>query len=1025
MCVDPNDTSCFQPNENVPCNAPLGYYILENSQNISCDVFCQQGLGNLPSSTDSSQSEKVRPPNTLSSYCLNAKKEDDTEIPCYMSGVSGETLTCFCSRNNNLYVPYTSVDYDIYGSVQLPLLATTIGAYLINLTDNMYLVCYQTEPDNYIVKGIPVQTAIPTTKVNFDILESLNQTPLSRNIYGEKSIWIFEPFTPPNNDSSSSPPTILYYIKSKFNNLYLYEPNGPLSFTAATDYDFASETTFDDLTVAAKDDNNTNMRFVWKLIQNSVRNISLVNVFSNRCLVGIPKYKLEEVFNILSTPTPTDQNLATAYDCFNKYSNYNNWGIMNAAIFPSSKFDRKQTQQVYNICNVANWSTISVFNNVQFLPPSTNTLTVNGDEYVYPKGPMILPAFYPPSNNTSEPQWLVTAESDFYTIQNVSYGSIIYYLYEITNEDDCPKYGPEGNQICMNVSIKAIDDPTKISDDKTVQWKIPNIKKRGNMLYNVIQASSGKYLAQSEYSPLGDKDLATQTINNLTKRVSLFYTTEASGNPESDEFIINKHTIAWSFFPTNPQTVPTNFYRENILCPPTSSDPSSPTPQPTSNLCSTFNNSQLYKNFEDPPDLSRDGLNILSNQLDNGACLVDFPNLLKIYTPPNYGNTETWDQKVDDLQVQSLIPNFVPLRSPCNSYGNLSNYSLIGNASTGFNIQKSSDSKCLQYDPDDEAVALKYDDCEGLAWKIYPYNQSASLAPFHYVTEFLENNERYYLLNAVLMQLVFLKNSTLGFSQSKIGQITFPNETADNGFCQVLYEKDDSDNTNHLCFVNVDGNKYFGCTLSSVIDGINENTIQEGDFIDISLFSEKSIDTAFNFILMKNTRLNQDNSNCYSYLIRSENTLPDNTGQYWTVYMTNSFQCFDDTCTSSSNTPVFCVAKTDKETFNYLYNDTYLNQLLTNNTYGNYLYWSFNNIHSISNAGNNSLLYTIQSTTKSNDNKEMCIEKSAGVFGNTNIYYYDVKECNADNPNQRFSFQSQNYTPADYPYINFEKVPGS
>lgn len=1015
VCIDDTAGSCFEANQNVSCNSPLGYYILQNSQNLSCDIFCQQGLGNLPTSSDSTLppgvSETVRPPNTLASYCLNAEKADGTQIPCYTTPDSGETLTCFCSKNNDLYIPYSSTDYNIYGNIKLPVLATTVGAYLINLVDNMYLVCYQTDSSTFIVKGIPIQTGIPATKTNFKILQALNQTPLSRNIYGEKSIWIFEPYSSSNN--------VLYYIKSKFNGLYLYDPNGPLSFQAATNPDISTQTTFENLTVKEKDDDN--MRMVWKIIQNSARNISIVNVFSNRCIVGINKDKLEEMFNIMSTPSPTDQSLATAYDCFNKYSNMNYWGIMNAAVFPPSKFDRNQTQQVYNICNVANWSTMSIFNNVQFLPPTTDTLIINGQNYEYPKGPIFLPSFYPPSNSTSESQWLVQQISNgYYTIQNVSFGGIIYYLYENADTTDCPMYGPEGSQICLNVSIKSVD-PTNIPDD--AKWKIPNIKKKGNILYNVIQARSGKYLAQSEYSPLGDKDLSTQTINNLSKGVSLFYTTEATGDPESDDFIINKHTIAWSFFPTNPQTVPTNFYRENIMCPPTSSDPSSPTPQPSSNLCSTFTNSQLYQSFDNPPDLSRGNLNILSNQTDNGACMVDFPNMLKIYTPPNYNETETWEQKVDDLRSQNLIPDFVPLRSPCNSYGNLSNYSLIGNASTGFNIQKSNDSKCMVYDPDAQNVKLKYQDCGAPEWQVFPYNVSASTAPFHYVTDFLENGKHYYLLHPILMQLIYLQNNTLKFTKSTIGINTFPNETSDYGFSQIVYEKDDSDNTNHISFVNVDGNKYFGCTLSNVIDQINSGTLKQGDRIDISLFSEKSTDTAFNFILIKNSNHTQDYSNCYSYLIRSENTLPDKNGQYWAVYMAYKADCLDfPQCSVITDEPAFYVAKCDNEPFNYLYNDIFLNELL-HSTDGNFLYWSFNNVNSISNAGNDSLLYTLKSTKDSS----MCIEKATQEFGGTNIYYYDVKPClsSDSNINQRFSFQDANYTPADYPYINFEDVPST
>lgn len=1021
VCIDDTSDSCFQPNQNVSCNSPLGYYILQNSENLSCDVFCQQALGTLPTSSDSSQSETVRPPNTLSSYCLNAKKDDGTEIPCYTTPDSGENLTCFCSRNNDLYVPYSSTDYNIYGNIKLPVLATTVGVYLINLVDNMYLVCYQTDSSTFIVKGIPIQTGIPTTTTNFDILQALNQTPLSRNIYGEKSIWIFEKFTESNN--------VLYYIRSKFNGLYLYDPNGPLSFEAASNPDISTQATFENLTVKEKDDNNNNMRFVWKIIQNSTRNISIVNVFSNRCIVGINKDKLEEMFNIMSTPSPLDQSLATAYDCFNKYSNMNYWGIMNAAVFPPSKFDRNQTQQVYNICNVANWSTMSIFTNVQFLPPTTNILTINGQNYEYPKGPIFLPSFYPPSNSTSESQWLVQKISNgYYTIQNVSFGNIIYYLYENTDTSNCPMYGPEGSQICLNVTLKTVTDST-IPDG--AKWRIPNIKKKGkeNILYNVIQASSGKYLAQSEYSPLGDKDLSTQTINNLSKAVSLFYTTEAAGDPESDDFIINKHTIAWSFFPTDPQTVPTNFYRENIMCPPTSSDPSSPTPQPSSptpqpssNLCSTFTTSQLYGPMENPPDLSRGNLNILSNQTDNGACIVDFPNMLKIYTPPNYNETETWEQKVDDLQSQNLIPDFVPLRSPCNSYGNLSNYSLIGNASTGFNIQKSNDLKCMVYDPDAPNVKLKYEECGEPEWQVFPYNVSTSTAPFHYVTDFLEDGKHYYLLNAILRQLIYLKNNTLGFTKSTIGISTFPNETSDNGFSQIMYEKDDSDNTNHISFVNVDGNKYFGCTLSNVIDQINGGTLKQGSMIDISLFPEKSMDTAFNFILIKNTSHFQDYSNCYSYLIRSENTLPDKNGQYWAVYMAYKGKCEDPDCQVTTYEPAFYVAQCDNEPFNYLYNDIFLNELLQSAD-GNFLYWTFNNVNSISNAGNDSLLYTIKSTK---DNS-MCIEKATQEFAGTNIYYYDVKSCddNENNINQRFSFQDANYTPADYPYINFQDVPST
>lgn len=1027
-CVDPTASSCFQPNATSSpseslCNAPLGYYVLDNNLGVSCDEFCQTKIGTI--------SSDKRPPNTLASYCLNAKDDSGNIVPCVEAK---DNLTCFCSQNNSLYTPYSSMDDSnrnriLYGEGTLPLLASTVGVYIINLKNNKYLVNYQIQDADgniaNIVDGLTVTNDFQITGNNVDRVNFFYNTSLVKNIYGQKSIWKFFKV------SDSEP---IYNIQSAVDGNFLYETNEPLSFDIMNSTDPDSYYTFNKFTVKPKADDDKDTRFQWKIVYTYVRQIAIVSVYSNRSILGVEPSEIEKMFNLVNNSSDdndaTVEGLVTAFDCYNKYQGTNTWYAINASFLPLSRFNRTLNANVYNIYNVASWSSFSVQNNLQlFADDGENIMMINGVNYTFPKGPLLLPFPYPADNSNSSSQWFVQKQNDnSFTIQTLGIENDIQYLYEMEQDSCSTPYGP--NNDCMNVGIKKVDNNQEIPDD--AKWNIPILDNNKTFGYNVIQAKSGRYLAQSEYSPATNQDYLKQLIENLSKGVSLFYTVE------TDITVINKHYVAWSFLPTPPQVNPTSFQRTNIFCPTETSMEKCNDNDSTALLCSSFPKEKLYTNDAPDINLSRTNLSILSNTTDTDGCIVDFPSVLKNYTPDNAPSDKPWPDTVDDMVANNQIPTLVPMSQPCKRYGDYSNFNLEGTPKQGFQLTNTSPIGTRNIVYDDDLVVFgsseSVDDPKKMMWNIIPSQSSEGSFTcknsFLTITNFLETDKTYYLLNwlgAAANLLTFNVASSspnfLSFSFSSDNDNTdgicrddFPNEV--DILSQLTYEKDETNNRNYLCFKNKASQKYIGCNLEAVMN--NWNNYKIGKYIPLQ-FYDKSDDVldyiSFNFVLVKDEISSPtDLSYNYSYTIRTEKYYANPDGGYFCGYLYIALT-YDPTTGKNVNTPFILLQSCSDSPFNYLPNDSFFEDTLKENT--TFVRFTFNHINEISGYGCPDLLYNIQSQYDTSK----CISRSENKFGGdnqTSLNYFGIETCNSSALNQQFSFQPTNYQPSDYPYINFK-----
>jgi hypothetical protein len=789
---------------------------------------------------------------------------------------------------------------------------------------------------------------------------------------------------------------------------------------------------------------------------------------------------------------PTMDGLVSAYDCFNMYKNLNNWYLINATPFPKSEFSPTTDEQVYNIYNVGNWSSITVFQQLQLFGTDVmaegNQVIINGKSYQYPEGPLMIPTFYPSANNDSSAQWFVKKVGtdkgqSIYTIQTLGIEGQIYYLYEIqapcadpstcscpsesttktvepgkkknknkknfiksikkflklgkqtqeSSSNDCRTYATDE---CINVAI-GIFDPDNIPDE--AKWMMPIFQKQTDFRYTVVQSyKSKRYLAQSDFSPLittGGINLMEQfmcNVSNSSYNISLFYTIE-----NKDE-IINNHNMAWSFIPTPPQINPTSFQRVNIYCPPNVTElqpcPDSDSPR----LCTTFTNDDLSK--DQTVNLSRGNVTILGDSPGGSSCMVDFPTILKQFTPIDIDDPSAWENTIDTAQADGTIPTFVPMSQPCSRYGNQSNFSLEQGAKQDeFTITnlKSADSTTpsyVTYFPDTPVNVNFSDDLtDNSTWKIDPfmtqYDTTGATAPFPGITNFLENGKIYYLLNFVNeSNTLFTCDPSVDtypftFITCPVDSNTydpccssFPDET--NIFSQLLYEQDSDKKQNHIKFKNKTSAPYLGCNLKEVQAGLNDGSLVPDDKKDPSSTSysayapemfEKTDETldfiSFNFILVQSQAL--DIAGNYSYCIRSEKVYEYNDG-FFCVYLSKP---------QGVEQAIFVIRSCSDSAFNYLPTDPSFEFVKDNPSYA----FTFIDVATVTRAGNFTLLYEIKPST--DDSK--CLTRQTDTFGSdsnaTSLRYFNVEKCTGST-SQAFSFQTSDYRPSDYPFVNFQSL---
>ena len=241
---------------------------------------------------------------------------------------------------------------------------------------------------------------------------------------------------------------------------------------------------------------------------------------------------------------------------------------------------------------------------------------------------------------------------------------------------------------------------------------------------------------------------------------------------------------------------------------------------------------------------------------------------------------------------------------------------------------------------------------------------------------------------------------------------SFPDEK--NIFSQVVYEQDSDKKQNYIKLKNKTSAPYLGCNLKDVQTGLNDGTFVVDDkgggfsYYKPEMF-EKTDDTldfiSFNFILIQSQAF--DVAGNYSYCIRSENVYEYNDG-YFCVYLVKL---------EGDEAAYFAIRSCSDSAFNYLPSDPSFQVVQNNPAFA----FTFIDANTLTRAGNFTLLYQIKPST--DDSK--CLTRKTDTFGSdsnaTSLRYFNVEDCTGTT-SQAFSFQTSDYRPSDYPYVNFQSL---
>jgi len=978
-CMDDSKNGgVFASNAVSNCNSPLYIYNIENTNRTSCDFFCQEQFNanseNYSITSDSSSTM------VASGYCLNSRsKSDPSKIyPC--SDVVDEDVECLCVKDKQLYIPYADSNFNIYGNnLRLPVGNELIGMYIINQINNKFLVNFEDQSGQNIVDGLPIKT-------------SNGRLPLKVNIYGERSIWFFEKI------KDARFPNIIR-IKNKFDNNYLYDPNEPIPFKILeTSYeDLDKIITFEKLRVVPYSEIDD--RFKWKLITRS-NLLSIVNVYSNRCVIGIEPQELKkQLFSSLSSTT-TNKNkriqnfespgLSSFPGSYNMYYSINEWTVKLAQVIPSSTIlfqSLNKIEVVVNITNVGYQDCLTLFKELQNVP---SPIIIENNKFFIPTDVLLISLPYPPLQNITWNQWylqkLPITKKDitsYFTIRSLM-DETPYYLIE--TPDNKIEY-----QIISNDTFP-----------DNAQWIFKNVVV-GVLLYTTIQNKSTK-----RYLKHGDLVFTDPSayIENLLNKI-WNYTTVASFNK-------NDHSCLWSINDTTPMINPINFYRNNPYC-----------PFPNENKSDTSFFSFCDENFtgdchnlQEIP-ISQVGVNLLNNpspvEGSHPNCIVNVPSILSSVTFGTTEDQQNFQTKVDSALSNNEIPYYTMATSPCFLYGQPSVFNLKTLPSTNkLRIELNTDTtKCLNIQIKNGIEYLTIGECldDGSNFNLIPISSSSSNSPFSYNTDFLISQNTYYLVSCSNPYPIFFCNN--GNFQCTIQNITTqPTFWDSNGLSsQLLYETDGSHN--FLSFPSISSEqKYIGIDISKI--DVSKLDISQQINLPIQLLDKSNImSISLEFILCKFDAFSD--YNVYGYLVRSINYITINDIDYIfylinipSFFYTDAFECS------------FLLFPIERDKYNYVFQISKDLQDLFS-LYGTTVLWSFNDTTTVSRCslGNPSREFQLQTNSGS------CLsvvrpssEQQQGIYPSTNISYIGTDTCNSEKYEQKFFIQQSNYQPQDYPYIS-------
>lgn len=990
------------------CNRPLYVYDIpytnDPSNNpTSCDYVCQQHISNYY-------------PGIMSSYCLNARLLDTSQnIPCAQQTTSN--LECLCYKDNYLYIKGATSSYNIYGILNDPLILNDVFIYCDY--NDKFLVNFKNDAGQNIVDGL----AISSGSLNPNFTKNFQTSPITINIYGERAIWNFIPTT---QNSGLNPPfqnPNIFFLNNKFDDSFLFDPNDPIDFdiTTMNKDEMIKSINFVDLLLIKKDDVSKNItRCMWKIIK-SGNKYSLVNVFSNRCILGYDAAKIKTAFHD-SIATDSPIGLKSAPGSYNNYNEINLWRLKQATSVKPSNTNLQNELQVVNMTNVAYQSVmtyVSQFSNI----PDTVVLTLQDGtklpfslkEYENKLSPMP----YPPNNYLPNNQFLLEkTDTGNFRIRSLLNNDTNYLM---ENKED------------GSVTIQVVD-----AENATL-WKIDSVEK----YHTVTSVATGNILIRTaptveQISGFfdGDSKVKAQIMQKYAPVVSDFkFFITVDKKTITDPL---SHIPYWSLTTATPVVNPINNQRLNVVCP-IQSILTADSEQPPIEFCDQTGDSINLKN-----------VNILQADLNNNtSCVVNTASLLEMRTSGTQEEILKYYQDIESLVKDHKIPTYTSLTSPCYLYGGRSTFSIDGDYNGGVQIQTSS-GNCLGVDENNRLIEKE---CSTTPlWKISGLSTTGqreiTLAT---VTDYLYNYDYYYCMNVKNYNLMVYTNQFDLFEASKMNSIQKFQEYdgSNNQFARVQFMKDLSTGSNYMRFASKPGANFIGCKIDPSTIKLGLINIPISDYkYELYCKNVSGVATRGKNLPAINTGLVEpglfentpDNQNAieldfilvnyqtgakdtvYCYLIRLKNSVTINNNKY-TAYLATT----EDNYNLSVKFIVWPVEDND-----YDYSITispYLQCLLK--TYNDQVRWVFTNTQNLSNQGQN--LRTYQICT--NDQK-MCLSKQgtfengqftcAGCtasYPNLNVSYFDLQPGNVNDNSQHFFFQTPNYQPADFPYLKESSIP--
>lgn len=972
MCMEEKEGQ-YASNNVSNCNDPLYVKVVDNSvAGASCDVFCQQFISTAL-------------PSWKGSYCLGAfKPSDKSPVPCFLP--STEPIQCMCYKDDSLYIPNTNSEFTIYGNLptNVQRMLNWKGVHIINLVNNKYIANMTDASGNRVVDGMPLSVQQLVTS------SLAPQTPLQRNLYGERSIWQFSPVTVKNLSSIPN----LYSIQNFYDSSYLTDPNDvlPINLPTTSIQEILKNTKFEKLTLSDTLD-TTNYRMVWKVLYQGGAYL-FVNCFTNRCILAAKPDFLPTLQNpsllVQDSSGTAEIGMVGAPGSYLMYDSINEWKLVAAQVMPNTELVPNEVQ-VYNLVNLGYQDCLSVINfsnvvmegiNLPGQPPIT-----------FPTTNYVCGFPFPPINTLPISQLYLhpvgQGLEDSYTIRVLTTTANLC-LYENAGK----------------LALGILDDPSK----KEFQWviKLPvndeffsardkiRILKYNKTMNVIRNASTNHYLVHGDDA---FTDLQ-QFLDNLSKGVPNFNLLT------HDQLNFSEHAFLWTFQKTNPLVNPVNNYRANIAC---AAGPLSSTPS----LCNTSPCASYTA-----PTTSYSGVNILNNNITGSAprCVTNVSQLLKAYTPGTVQDQVQWQATVDTNISQGNIPFYTHLTSPCNLYGNTTQFDLVPTGKGSTYTIKNTDNLCLGVDSTNQQVSTSTDcSSPGTQWNIFPtQGTEGNDKLFSYASDFVLDSNDYFLVCACQQNTKFFLG-IMTYATDTHAVTVLPNDqartyfsakTIDTGasplYAMLRYTQDESLEENYLQLSNLP-NQYLQCPAppSTIQEySLSQECLRCPDFntstVPAVMGAEKF---ALEFIMIANN-VYGDND-VYGYLVRTKTTYTIQGKQYKGYLFNNG-----DTSTLS-----FLMWPFSGNKYSYVYNlDTDLQCLFDMSSQR--VVWSFQNVQYISQCSSSSTRFMVK-----NDPSNLCWAMDSNPFKESGIPSVKLETCDGSKPSQAFLFQNSQFNPQNFPFI--------